>query len=137
MFWFDISTSEKLYLVKKGPIFVGSYATQNKVIPKTLCWHQLFRHKWAFPRLSTSVLHKCGHTNDRFGTQQLLNLHTQSVHNAFEQEIMCTCGYRTKIKSFFQIQLILLFWMQVTMFLVQALYFINCYSLTSLISLVI
>ena len=63
MSWFDILTFEKLYLLKKGPIFVGSYATQNKLIQKTTCWHQFFRQKWAFPRLSTPVLHMCGHTN--------------------------------------------------------------------------
>ena len=62
MYWFDILTFEKLYLLKKGPIFVGSYAIQNKLIQKSIHWHQLFRQKWAFPRLSTSVLHKCGHT---------------------------------------------------------------------------
>ena len=54
-------TFEKLYLPKKGPHFVGSYATQNKLSQKTICWQQLFRQKWAFFRMSTSVLHKCGH----------------------------------------------------------------------------
>ena len=61
--WFNSSTFEKLYFLKMGPIFAGSYATQNKPIKKTICWHQLFRQKWAFSRLSTSVLHKCGHTS--------------------------------------------------------------------------
>ena len=59
--WFNSSTFEKLYFLKMGPIFADSYATQNKPIKKTICWHQLFRQKWAFSRLSTSVLHKCGH----------------------------------------------------------------------------
>ena len=62
--WFNSSTFEKLYFLKMGPIFAGSYATQNKPIKKTVCWHQLFRQKWAFFRLSTFVLHKCGHTSE-------------------------------------------------------------------------
>ena len=62
MSWFDLFTFEKLYSLKKGPIFVGSYAIQNKLIQKSICSHQLFRQIWAFPRLSTPVLHKCGHT---------------------------------------------------------------------------
>ena len=63
MSWFDLFTFEKLYLLKKGPIFVGSYAIQNKLSQKSICSHQLFRQKGAFPRLSTSVLHKRGHTS--------------------------------------------------------------------------
>ena len=64
MSWFDFFTFEKLNLLKKGPIFVGSYATQYQLIQNNISWHQLLRQKWAFPRLSTSVLHKCGHTID-------------------------------------------------------------------------
>ena len=64
MSWFDLFTFEKLYLLKKGPIFVGSYAIQNKLIQKSICWHQLFMQKWALSRLSTTVLHKCGHTTE-------------------------------------------------------------------------
>ena len=60
--WFHSSTFEKLYFLKMGPIFAGSYATQNMPIKKTICWYQLFWQKWAFSRLSTSVLHKCSHT---------------------------------------------------------------------------
>ena len=52
----------KTLFTKIGPYFCGSYPIQNKLIQKSICWHQLFRQKWAFPRLSTSVLHKCGHT---------------------------------------------------------------------------
>ena len=60
--WFNSSTFKKLYFLKMGLIFASSYATQNKPIKKTIYWHQLFRQKWAFSRLSSSMLHRCGHT---------------------------------------------------------------------------
>ena len=41
----------KALFSKKGPIFVKSRTTQNKTVKKTICWHQLFRQKWAFSRL--------------------------------------------------------------------------------------
>ena len=61
--WLDEFTFEKLYLLKKGPIFVFPYPNQNKTFEKNICWHLLFRQKWTFSNLSKSVLHKCGHTN--------------------------------------------------------------------------
>ena len=62
-----------------GPIFVVSYATQNKSNEKIICWHQLLRHKWAFSRLSTTVLHKCGHTTHPF----LASIFTPLGHTDF------------------------------------------------------
>ena len=61
--WFGRVTFEKLYFLKMDPIFVVSCATKNKSNRKIICWQQLLRHRWAFSRLSTTVLHKCGHTN--------------------------------------------------------------------------
>ena len=54
----------KVHFLKKGPIFVVSCASKNNSNEKYICWHQLFRQKWAFCRVSTTVLYNCGHTND-------------------------------------------------------------------------
>ena len=82
--WFYSSTFEKLYFLKMGPIFAGSYATQNKPIKKTICWHQLFRQKWAFSRLSTYVLHKCGHTKGHLKQSESIEMAMTHKNMQFE-----------------------------------------------------
>ena len=48
------------------------------------------------------TLHKCCACHKRFTTTRELNMHIFKFHNGQKQEIICTCGFKTKSKTFFQ-----------------------------------
>ena len=50
----------KTLFSKKGPYFCRIMHNPKQYPWKNICWHQLFRQKWAFSRLSTTMLHKHG-----------------------------------------------------------------------------
>ena len=48
------------------------------------------------------TLHKCCACHKRFTTTRELNMHIFKFHNGQKQEIICTCGFKTKSQTFFQ-----------------------------------
>ena len=53
----------KTLFTKKGPYFCRLICNPKQGYLKIYLLTSTFRQKWAFSRMSTTVLHKCGHTN--------------------------------------------------------------------------